>query len=98
MFRSVNVYDFERAFEAAGRDGTFTNAGLHALFEYIEEMEDGAGTEMELDVVALCCDFAEFSSLEELQEEYSDIEGIDDLRDRTTVIEFGDGQLIIQQF
>ena len=98
MFRSVNVYDFERAFEASGRDGTFTSAGLHALFESIEEMEDGAGTEIELDVVALCCDFAEFSSLEELQKEYSDVEGIDDLRDRTTVIEFGDGQLIIQQF
>lgn len=32
-----------------------------ALFEYCEEMEKDIGEELELDVIALCCDFSEDS-------------------------------------
>jgi len=42
------------------RPENFTNAALESLFAYYEEMEQGSGEEMELDVVAICCDWTEY--------------------------------------
>lgn len=36
-----------------------------ALCEYLEELEDGCGEEIEFDVVAIRCDWGEYASLEE---------------------------------
>lgn len=41
----------------------WSRAGALALAEYLEEMEESTGEEMELDVIAIRCDFAEYSSL-----------------------------------
>ena len=38
-------------------------AGARALAEYLEEYEEETGEELELDVVAIRCDFSEYSSL-----------------------------------
>ena len=38
-------------------------AGAKALAEYFEEIEEQTGEEIELDVVAIRCDYSEFSSL-----------------------------------
>jgi len=45
-------------------------AGARALAEYLEEYEESAGEEMELDVVAIRCDFSEYSSLQDWAIEY----------------------------
>ena len=64
MKQSINMYDFERAFKNFERDN-FSYDGLKALFEYLEEYGDGMGEEVELDVIALCCEYAEYDSLKE---------------------------------
>lgn len=38
-------------------------AGACALAEYLEDLEESTGEEMELDVVAIRCDFAEYETL-----------------------------------
>lgn len=38
-------------------------AGALALAEYLEEIEAGSGDEMELDIVQIRCDFAEYESM-----------------------------------
>jgi hypothetical protein len=43
----------------------WTRAGAFALAEYLEEQEESTGEEMEMDVVAIRCDFSEYSSLED---------------------------------
>ena len=65
MKQTISVYDFHDAFHAMGRSGNFSYAGRAALFEWLEEAERDVGEEYELDVIALCCDFSEYSSLEE---------------------------------
>jgi hypothetical protein len=40
----------------------FSYEGLGALFEYLTEYEEDTGAELELDVVAICCDFDEYAS------------------------------------
>ena len=77
MKQTVNFYDFERAFADHGRSEQFTYEGLRVLFDFLEEMEADTGEEMELDVIALCCDFYE-ADLDEIRENYSiDLYGSD---------------------
>lgn len=40
----------------------FPPAALEALFEFFEELEDETGELVELDVIAICCDFTEYDS------------------------------------
>jgi hypothetical protein len=58
MKTSVSVSDFRDAFNAL-RPDNFSYEGLGVLFEYLEEYEDSCGVEVELDVIAICCDFNE---------------------------------------
>ena len=80
----------------------FSREGLSALFDYLEEMEESTGEELEFDPVALCCEYSEYDTFEEFQEEYNGevlYPTLDDLEDYTTVIRVGHtGSFIIQQF
>lgn len=59
MKTTVSRYDFERAFADAGRKDQFSYEGLSVLFDYLEDYEEQTGEEIELDVIALCCDYYE---------------------------------------
>jgi hypothetical protein len=98
MKQSVNMYDFERAFKNFERDN-FSYDGLKALFEYLEEYEDSTGEEVELDVIALCCDYMEYDSLKEYNDDYgTKYSEIDAIQDDTTLIKIDDNSFIIQQY
>ena len=108
MKTTVNEYAFRRAFETMDRSNNFSYAGLGALFDYFEQYEEDTGKEIELDVIAICCEFSEYASLAEFQADYgTEYETIDDIRDNTTVIDIDldededgneDGSFIIQNF
>ena len=98
MKQSVNMYDFERAFKNFERDN-FSYDGLKALFEYLEEYGDGMGEEVELDVIALCCEYMEYDSLKEYNDDYgTKYSEIDAIQDDTTLIKIDDNSFIIQQY
>ena len=99
IVKTIDLYDFRRAFSDYDRTNNFSHGGLDALFRWLDELSVDTGEPYELDVIALCCEFTEYSDLAEIQETYSstDIDSIDDLRDHTSVIEF-DGGIIIQDF
>ena len=98
MKQSVSIYDFERALKRYEREN-FSYDGLKALFEYLEEFEDGTGEEVELDVIALCCEYAEYDSLNEYNDDYgTKYDEIDLIQDDTTLIKIeGTERFIIQQ-
>lgn len=99
IIKTIDLYDFRRAFANYDRTNNFSYEGLEALFKWLDELSAYTDTPYELDVIGLCCEFKEYSDLGEIQETYSstDIDSIEDLRDYTTVIEF-DGGIIIQDF
>ena len=104
MKQNINEYDFERAFNEC-RPNNFSYKGLKALFDYLEEYEEATGQELELDVIAICCDFTEYEDLEEFQGEYYDevqgdkYEDIEEIEQETVVIPIPDTDgFIIQQF
>ena len=81
------------------RPNNFSKAGLFALFDYLEQLEDDIGEETELDVIALCCEYAEYDSLAEFREDYGeDYNTMQDIEYHTTVIMIDDESFIIQQF
>jgi len=76
MKQSINSYDFHRAFEQL-RPDNFSYEGLNALFDYLEQYEEDCDTEIELDVIAICCDYSEMS--------YMDV--VDQYMDESDIIE-----------
>lgn len=76
MKQTVSLNTFRNAFQAV-RPDNFSYEGLATLFDYLEQWEDEANEELELDVIALCCDFSE-DTANNIAYSYSiDIEGMD---------------------
>jgi hypothetical protein len=75
MKTTVTQSAFIDAFTKAGRASQFSRPALGLLLEHFEQLEEDTGEEIELDVVAICCEYAE-SSASELIYAYSiDFEG-----------------------
>lgn len=52
------------------KNANWSYNGAFALAEYLDEYEESTGEELELDVVAIRCDFAQYDSLQEWASEY----------------------------
>ena len=63
MKQNVNFSTFQTAFENL-RPNNFSYEGLTALYDYLIQFEEDTGEEMELDVIALCCDYSELTEME----------------------------------
>ena len=100
MKKIINFYDFERAFIHMGRENQFSYKGKKALFEYLEQYEEETSEQLELDVIALCCEFSEFENLEEFQNAFSnEYKNLEDIENETTVIYIESSEsFIIQNF
>jgi len=61
MKQSIGFNQFTTAFEAHGHSEQFSYEAQRALFDYLEQYEADTGEELELDVIALCCDYSEES-------------------------------------
>jgi len=95
MKQTIDMYQFERAFKNMDRGEQFSYEGLQALYLYLEEYEE----DVELDVIALCCKYAEYDSLKEFQADYgNEYDDIDEIENHTQVIPVGSESFIIQQF
>ncbi len=91
MYIRIDLNDFREAFNRMGRGDNFTYAGLGELFEYLEELEH-CEEQTELDVIGLCCDFAE-GTAQEIASNYNvDIEGMDDEAARDEVVDMLDAE------
>ena len=69
MKTTVSKYDFERAFVDADRKDNFSYEALGLLFDYFESYEEETGQEIELDVIAICCEYTE-DTLEDIANNY----------------------------
>ena len=89
MKRTINVYEFRDAVRDADRMAGWTYEGLGVLFEWFEEYDEDCGTETELDVIAICCEFCE-AEWQDIADDYSiDLTDCDDDDEREeTVVEY----------
>ena len=71
---TLDFSDFCEAFRRFDRLENFSREGLELLFDYLEELDP----DMELDVIALCCEYCE-DTLEDVISSYSiDVEDMDE--------------------
>jgi hypothetical protein len=102
MKTTVSEFQFIEAFRHAGRETQFSVNARRALFAHFEDFEHDTGTEIELDPIGICCEFAEYPSAIVASKEYgqsfeTESEALEWLRNHTQVIEF-DGGIVIQLF
>jgi len=84
MIQTVQLSDFRTAFAQCGRQSQFSYEALGLLFEYLEEIDSS----YDLDVIELCCEYAE-STPEEIANSYSiDIEGLQDDQVQRAVLDY----------
>ena len=104
MKTTVSESEFRDAFRNI-RPDNFSYAALGELYQWLEQYEDDTGEEIELDVIALCCEYSLYASALEAVQELCDTEevtteeeALEHLRDHTTVIEVDDGTVIVREF
>lgn len=108
---TLDKHSFSSLFDQYNRSEQFSRCAREALFEYYDE--DTTGDSLEVDIIGMCCDWAEYDNAELLREYYnylpeelSDYEDEDDaasaligaLKDETTVIELSDGSTLVLAF
>ena len=101
MKKTMNFNDFEKEFRNYGGEDNFSWEGLRALFDYLKQYETDCNTEIELDAIAICCDYTE-DSIQNIADNYG-IEGdreeiLETLMYNTQVIEVDEDNIIIQDY
>jgi len=74
MKTTVYLSDFRAAFNRAGRGDQFSYEGLELIYDYLDEYERDSGEEIELDVIALCCEWAESTPAEIIDQYDTDLD------------------------
>lgn len=94
------------------RPNSFSRPALSALFDHLEEMEEMMDEEIEMDAVALCCDWTEYDSaleaaiahnfqpdsLELSKRVEAEEQALEFLHRNTITLELGNGGVIFQNF
>lgn len=110
IYQQVGESDFIQAMSQVYDNRNFTYEGKKALFAFLSDLAEGTGEPIELDPIALCCEFTEYNDLREASEqyfmynvteeeeaEYTDEKAREYFNNNTMLIEF-EGGIIIQDF
>ena len=95
MKSTVSKYEFVD--EMSNKGNGFSWDGAGALYDYLEQLEQDCEEEFNFDPIAFRCEYNEYENFKAVQNDYKDIESIDDLENKTTVIEVPHTDKIIIQ-
>jgi len=91
MYQTIYFEAFCNSFGETYKDN-FSYDAKKAIFDYLEEYEESTGTPIELDPIAICCEWSEYEDWQAFiadypkYERYDYDEGIEKLQDETTVL------------
>ena len=72
----INQSDFVDALTKTYDNTNFTYNGKVALFEHLEQLSDDIGEDIELDPIALCCEYSEYRTADEAASEHFTYQGM----------------------
>lgn len=102
IIQTVSFDDFNYEFSQMSENykDKFSFEGRRALFDYLENLSEDLGENIELDIIGLCCEYTEYESFKDYQDEYGDkVATIEALSDYTQVIPIeGTTRFIIQNY
>ena len=89
MKQRINSFDFVNAFKKSDTyKNSFSNLGLYYLYKHLENYEEETGEELELDIVAIACEYTEYEDINEAVNEYQI--GYQELQHSTDIINIYD--------
>lgn len=93
-------YEFANWIKNSGSySNNFSVQGAKALQAYLEELSEDIGENIEFDPIAWCVEYSEYENFKELQDNYTEVENMEELLERTAVIPIeGTERFIIQDF
>ncbi len=59
IVQTADLHAFVTAFDRMGRGKQFSYDALRGLFNHLEQLSEDIGQDVELDVIAICCDYTE---------------------------------------
>lgn len=82
LFMRMDAEDLQNQFDAYNRGDQFSREGIRQLFTYLDEMAENDDRNIELDVIALCCEYTESTTADvlsdygvTLEDKYSYLDG-----------------------
>lgn len=69
IYKQINFSEFCDSFSETYKNN-FSYEGKRALFDYLEQYSEDTGENIELDTVALCCEYDEWDDIEQYNENY----------------------------
>ena len=97
MKTTLTQSDFISAFKnSTERQNQFSYSALCALFEYYGELERESETEIEFDMISICCDWTEYKTSLEAAQVYGFTEIT--LSEKTQVLNLENGSVLVLNF
>lgn len=84
---TLRTHDFVERFRKI-RPDDFSIPALRALCGWYEQYSASIGEDIEFDAIAICCEWSEYSSIEEVRADYDWAEDIDDFNGAIAILEF----------
>jgi len=97
---TITLSNFRDYFNKSDQyNNVFSYKGLECLYNYLWDLSEDVGENIEMDYVAFCCEYSEYNNIKEFQADYgTDYKTIEDIEEQTTVIRIDNESFIIQQF
>jgi len=70
IYQEISKNDFRDAFNRMDRSENFSFDALGVLFDMLDDLS--SCVDIELDVIALCCDYTEYADLAEFWKDYDE--------------------------
>ena len=86
IIKEMNEYEFVDLMQQARAD-SFSREGCRVLHDYLENLSEEIDEDIKFDPIAFCCEWSEYDSLEECQQDY-DVADMEELESNTTVLPF----------
>ena len=88
IVKTFNENDFINEFKAYKRMDNFRYKGLRILFESLEQTAQDCGIDIEMDVIALCCEYSE-DDLQYIIDNYDiDMTDCDSIEEKIETVEY----------
>ena len=95
LYQTVSETDFINSFQSL-RPDNFSRSGLEALFNHFWDLSEDEN--IELDVIAICCEYSEYENFKEIKKDYPQVEDHEYLSELTPIIRAKNGNWIIRNF
>ena len=96
LYEKYDYSLFEARFKDYNREDNFSYQGLRALYEFLIDIAESTGA-IEVDVIALCCEFSE-DTAENVLSYHNACEDIADLQAHTWAVELDNGNILYGVF